>query len=144
VFALMASRLEPGGILAINVESYGWEGPVIKAVAATLREHFREVLALPTAVSREDLGNVVLFASNSRLALRPLPEGGRQGRVDCDSYYWNRSANLAWNRRFAPDGRGAPVLTDDLNPVDLWSERTNLAAREDLHRYFGRLGLSSY
>jgi hypothetical protein len=29
------------------------------------------------------------------------------------------------------------VLTDDLNPVDLWAERINLAARRDLHRFFG-------
>ena len=144
VFGLIASRLAPGGILAINLESDGWEGPVVKAIAATLKPHFREVLALPAQPVRGDLGNVVLLASNSDLALRPDVEEGARGRFDCDAYYWSAGANRGWNSRFVPDTRGAPVLTDDLNPVEIWSEHTNLVARKDLHRYFGAQGLRSY
>ena len=144
VFGLIASRLKPGGLLAINLESNGWDGPVVKAIAATLKPHFGEVLALPSERSRKDLGNVVLFASNSPLELRPDPEGKPNGRFDCEAYYWNRNANLGWNRRFLPDTVGVPVLTDDLNPVDLWSEGTNLVARKDLHSYFSEHGLLSY
>ncbi len=84
VFGLIASRLKPGGLLAINLESNGWDGPVVKAVAATLKPHFGEVLALPAEPSRKDLGNVVLFASNSPLELRPDPEGKPNGRFDCE------------------------------------------------------------
>jgi hypothetical protein len=32
---------------------------------------------------------------------------------------------------------GGLVLTDDLNPSDLWAERIDLVARKDLHRRFG-------
>ena len=49
--------------------------------------------------------------------------------------------NHAWDNRFEPDTREASVLTDDLNPIDIWSERINLEARKNLHAYFER-GLS--
>jgi spermidine synthase len=144
VFGLVASRLSPQGLLAINLESHGWDGPVVKAIAASLKPHFREVLALPAQPARDQLGNVVLLASNTPLALRPDTAGRRRGGFDCEDFYWNASANLGWNQRFAPDTAGVPPLTDDLNPVDVWSEHTNFVARRDLHRYFGEQGLRSY
>lgn len=141
-FGLAASRLNPGGIVALNLESKGWDGPVIRAIAATLQQHFKEVLALPTEASRDELGNVVIFASNAALRVRPDLDG--KGRVDCEALYRNQHANRGWNNRFAPDTRAAPILTDDLNPVDVWSEETNVVARQDLHHYFSEHGLSSY
>ena len=144
VFALIASRLAPGGVLAINLESHGWDGPVVKAIAASLKPHFREVLALPAHPDRDKLGNVVLLAANTPLALRPDTEGRRKDRYDCEAYYWNPGANLGWNQRFVPDTSGVAALTDDLNPVDVWAEHTNFLARQDLHRYFGEQGLKSY
>ncbi len=48
----------------------------------------------------------------------------------------------AWDNRFVPEVGNAPVLTDDLNPVDLWSEQINLIARKGLHRYFEEERLS--
>ena len=44
--------------------------------------------------------------------------------------------NHAWDNRFEPELSGVSVLTDDLNPVDIWAERINLAARKNLHAYF--------
>ena len=44
----------------------------------------------------------------------------------------------AWENRFEPSRAGAPVLTDDHNPVALWSDRINLVARERLHGYFAQ------
>jgi hypothetical protein len=32
----------------------------------------------------------------------------------------------------------APILTDDLNPVGIWSDRINIASRKQLHAYFGK------
>ena len=49
--------------------------------------------------------------------------------------------NHAWDNRFEPDVASAPVLTDDLNPVDIWSDRINHLARKGLHRHF-RAGLT--
>lgn len=132
-FGLIASRLAPGGVLAINVESDGWHGEVVKAVAATLRTQFAHVVALPAEAAAGDLGNVVLLASGAGLDVA----------AGCDAFE-RGFAQRGWTNRFVPDIEGAPVLTDDLNPVDLWSERINVLAREDLHRYFGEIGLKSY
>jgi hypothetical protein len=57
--------------------------------------------------------------------------------------YWNPGTNLGWNRKFVPDTDGVPVLTDDRNTVDLWSEGTNFLARQDLHTYFSERGMTS-
>ena len=138
-FGLMASRLNPGGILAINTESIGWEDLIIRSMTATLEPHFDEVQVLPTTTSEEDLGNVVFLASN-RVLSRPVNE-----RPDITDLDYGRSLEFvkdrAWDNRFTPQRGDAPILTDDFNPVDLWSERINLTARENLHEYFegGRL-----
>ena len=132
-FGLIASRLAPGGVLAINVESDGWHGDVVRAVSATLRTRFAHVVALPAEAAAGDLGNVVLLASNAAI----------EARAGCDAF-GRGFARRGWANRFVPDTEGAAVLTDDLNPVDLWSERINVIAREDLHRYFGEQRLKTY
>jgi len=42
----------------------------------------------------------------------------------------------AWDNRFEP-GAGGLVLTDDLNPADLWSQEINLVARRQLAETLG-------
>ena len=79
-------------------------------------------------IEEEELGNVVLLASRRPLEARRQPTRGYGDRF--------------WDRRFTPNIRDAPVLTDDLNPVDLWSEEINYAARKDLHDYFEETGPS--
>jgi spermidine synthase len=136
-FGLIASRLEADGILAINVESVGWQGKVVKAIAATLRQHFAHVLALPAEPDPQDLGNVVILASNAPLEMAAGSDAA------CDLRR-NVHVARAWANRFVPETQSATVLTDELNPVDVWSEQINVVARADLHRYFGELGLRSY
>jgi spermidine synthase len=143
VFGLMASRLGHDGILAINLEATGWHAPIVRAIAATLRPHFAHVLALPAEASSHELGNVVVFASNSAIGIAPGRDRDAAARPSC-SVQRNGHARRAWENRFVPDIRGAAVLSDDLNPVDLWSEQANLVARLDLHRYFRALRLESY
>ncbi len=131
-FALMAARLRPGGVLALNVESIGWRDVLVRSLAATLKQEFSEVLALPIAEPPNTLGNLVLLAANRTLELvEELPPTR-------DRFSNAYPKNHAWDNRFEPDLSGVPVLTDDLNPVDIWSERINLAARENLHAYFAR------
>ena len=48
----------------------------------------------------------------------------------------------AWDNAYEPKTDGAPILTDDRTPVDLWSERINWVARKDLHEYFAKDGTS--
>lgn len=139
-FGLAASRLKPEGVLAINVEALVWNHILVRSLAATLKPHFESVLALPTSHAPEVVGNIVVFASRRQLTLiEPIDPGVR------DLNYWKTPAfhqNRAWDNRFVPEMSQASVLTDDLNPVDLWAESTNLTARKGLHRYFEQAGVS--
>ena len=119
---LIASRLNPGGVVAINVEACGWRHMIVRSIAATLQEHFATVLAVPTTETADALGNVILFAGQ-----RPFELSMEEEEV------FN---NPHWSQRFVPDTQGVRVLTDDLNPVGLWSEETNHVARRELHDYF--------
>ncbi len=138
-FALIASRLTPDGVLAINIEALGWHHILVRSLAATLKKNFSHVLALPAHPSSERIGNIIILASNRELELS-LAEGDitDMNYVSSPAYH----QNLAWHNRYSPDIRSVPVLTDDLNPVDIWAEATNLVARRDLHRYFAESGLS--
>jgi hypothetical protein len=47
----------------------------------------------------------------------------------------------AWDNCFTVKAGSAPVITDDRNMVAIWSDHINLAARRQLHEYFGKEGL---
>jgi spermidine synthase len=135
-FALMASRLAPDGVFVLNVQSIGWNGTIVRSLAATLKTQFPNVLALPTMEPPDQLGNVVFFASRRSLDLRdelPVP-------IDRFSPEYDRAH--AWDNRFESDMRGAPVLTDDRNYVDLWSDAVNVRERKELHEMFAKTGVS--
>jgi spermidine synthase len=131
-FELISKKLKPGGILAVNVESIGWTDIIVRSLDATLKTRFSHVLALPIAEPPNRLGNVILFASDREFKLLK----------EISPPTWRFSAEYdqthAWDNRFEPSIDGVPVLTDDLNPVDVWAERINLAARRNLQKYFGR------
>lgn len=133
-FAEVADHLKPDGVFSINFETVGWHHPLTAALTATLQEHFSNVVALPMAEPPNKLGNMVMTAAN-----RPLefPEGmlGRPYDFLGDNYlHWAVvERNHAWDNRFTEDTANVPVLTDDLNPVDLWSDAINLVARKNLH-----------
>ncbi|MCZ6485480.1 MAG: fused MFS/spermidine synthase [Acidobacteria bacterium] len=134
-FGLIASHLKGKGIFALNVETNGWDSLIVRSLSATLKEQFDFVLALPTYEPASALGNVILLAAHFELELPHELEREFPARDD-------RVRILAWDNRFEADTKDAQVLTDDLNPVDLWAEEINLAARRDLHRYFQPSGLS--
>jgi spermidine synthase len=139
-FALIASRLKPGGIVAMNIETVGWHHILTRSLARTLKTSFSHVLALPTQEPPENIGNIILLASNREISLnRPITGEFTDSKYQLTPAYHQTHA---WNNRFSPDTREAPVLTDDLNPVDLWAEAINLVARRDLHWYFEDSGLS--
>lgn len=141
-FGLIASRLKPDGVLAINIEAVGWRDLIVKSLATTLKSHFDVVLALPTAEPPNTLGNVVLLASNHQLDLPEDMPGHPKDYLHNDYMHWYiLQLNHAWENRFVPEADNTLLLTDDLNPVDLWAETINLVGRKDLHRYFGQKGL---
>jgi spermidine synthase len=135
-FALMASRLSPDGVFVLNVQAIGWNDTIVRSLAATLGTQFSNVLALPTMEPPDQLGNVVLFASNRSLELREDPP------VPTDRFSPEYDRAHAWDNRFAPERRGAPVLTDDRNCVDLWAEAINVLERTKLHGMFADAGVS--
>jgi spermidine synthase len=135
-FALIRSRLTPDGVCAMNVESVGWHDLLVLALAATAHTQFEHVLALPIAEPPNQIGNLVLMISNEELELAedpPVP--GYRFSPEYDRAH-------AWDNRFVPETKDAVVLTDELNPVDVWAERINLAARKGLHAYFKERGVS--
>lgn len=135
-FELVRTRMTEHGILAMNIEAVGWDDQIVKSLSATLDQVFDHVVILPIAEPPDQIGNLVLFASDRSLDLPdelPVPR-------DRFSPEYNRVH--AWDNRFTAQQDWGPVLTDDLNPVDVWAERVNLEARKDLHEFFSKRGLS--
>jgi len=132
-FAAAKARLSPGGILMLNVETVGWQDPLAHALVATLRTQFRNVIALPTAEPPDQLGNVVLMASDRRLDVTPHDLGDPvESLADDDEHFRVVCRHHAWDNQYQP-GHGR-VLTDDWNPVDLRAEEINLVARRWLRK----------
>jgi spermidine synthase len=142
VFGLVRERLAPDGILILNVESPGWDSQLVRALGATLRVHFANVRALPTSEPPNKLGNLLVAASDRPLELA-ADQLGNPGEFLHDDYehFLSVQMNHAWDNRFEP-APGGRVLTDDCNPVDIWSERINLAARKELHAMWKKPGTS--
>jgi predicted membrane-bound spermidine synthase len=134
-FGLIKERLAPGGVLAINIEARHWFDKIVRALGITLHRHFEHVRALPLSEPRTAFGNLVILASDREL---DFPEGmlGRPSEF-LDDPYWHWvvvTRNHAWDNRFDPRiPGGVPILTDELNPVDVWAEEINLEARRELH-----------
>lgn len=135
-FGLIRSHLAPGGILAMNIEAVGWHDVIVHSLAATMSQQFEHVVVLPIAEPPNQIGNLVLLASTHPLDLEtdpPVPQGRFTAEYD---------RAHAWDNRFEVETSGITVLTDDLNPIDIWSERVNLVARKNLHEYFKERGIS--
>jgi spermidine synthase len=135
VFGLIADHLTENGIVAINIETIGWDDQLAAAIAATLKKRFAYVIALPMEEPPDQLGNIVILASDRRLQPIRLPEDNSTFDPD-----WRYGAGYqrvhAWDNRFIPDITGIQVLTDDLNPIDIRSEIINLEVRKRLHVFF--------
>lgn len=136
-FALIKSRLAPGGILAMNIEAVGWHDTLVHALAATMEQVFGHVVVLPTAEPPNTLGNLVLLASDRALTL----DAEHEPPVPSFRFSAEYHRAHAWDNRFAVESGDGVVLTDDHNPVDIWAERINLVARKRLHDYFKKEGL---
>ncbi len=128
-FGLIRQHLTDDGILAVNVQCVGWHDQIVHSLAATANRVFAHVYALPIAEPPDQLGNLILLSSDRDLNLATdLPQPSY--RVSPE---YNRAH--AWDNRFVVDTSGVLILTDELNPVDVWSERVNLASRRKLHEY---------
>ncbi len=135
-FQLIAKHLTPDGVLAMNIETVGWNDIIVRSLTATMQQTFKHVIALPIAEPPDQLGNVIMLASNRQLELpEELPTP--QGRFTAE-YEQTHS----WDNQFVANTAGVPVLTDDYNPIDVWTERVNHVARKQLHEYFAKHGIT--
>jgi len=135
VFTLMKKRLHQDGVILVNVETLGWDDIIVKAISATLKKVFTNVTALPIAEPPDKLGNVIITASDGLIELKN--ELSRDYLIPDYRFSASYERVHAWDNRFIPDTKGIPVLTDDLNPVEVWSEKINVQARKELHSYLG-------
>jgi len=131
-FTLIRSRLDSDGVFAMNFHAVGWRDEIVTSLAATVNRRFAHVIVLPIAEPPDKLGNIVILASDRELKLthelaRPSDRFGPE---------YDRAH--AWDNQFKVDTSGVTILTDDLNPMDVWSERTNLILRKDLHKAFAK------
>ena len=134
-FKLAKSRLKDDGIMVVNIEAVGWNDIIVGSLAKTLHKVYSNVLALPIAEPPDQLGNVILLASDKPLELTaPLERDYWKTDYRFSDQY---ERNHAWDNRFVPDMKGAILLTDDRNPVGIWAERINLRARKELHVMLG-------
>lgn len=129
-FGLVKSHLVEGGVLAMNIEAVGWKDIITRSIAATAMQQFTYVEVLPIAEPPNQLGNLIILASDRPLEIPDdLPVPNYRFSEDYDRVH-------AWDNRFEVDTTGVPILTDNLNPIDIWAERVNLVARRKLHEYF--------
>jgi spermidine synthase len=135
-FALVKSRLAAEGVLAMNVEGVGWRDQLVVSLAATAQRSFKFVTVLPIAEPPDKIGNLILIAADRPIELlNELP-------VPLDRFSAEYDQAHAWDNRFIIDTTGVLVLTDELNPVEVWAERINLVARKDLHNFFKQPGVA--
>jgi spermidine synthase len=116
--SLARDRLNSGGVIMYHVPVMGRSDKLLLSLAATVRERFEHVVALPIADASARPASMLLLASDRELVL---------ARPDLAGAF----SSLVWSRRFQPD-RGWDVATDDKNDIDLHSERLNRAIRESV------------
>lgn len=118
--ALMRERLNPGGVLAINlIGSLKHETYMTASVVKTLDTAFDQVEVFPTfdpAASQDAVGNLAIMAYQGP-PRRIVPDG--QGLQIHPSVRAQVTANLGRRFRF-PSTTPAMVLTDDYNPIDVF------------------------
>jgi spermidine synthase len=133
-FALVKSRMKPGGVLAMNIEARTWHDILVHSLTATLKTSFAHVVALPIAEPPNTLGNLILVAADRPIEIDDELLGDLRALLP---YVYRHTVAVqqhhAWDNRFEPETASMPVLTDDHNPVDLWAEAINRRARQQMH-----------
>ncbi|MBL8859526.1 MAG: fused MFS/spermidine synthase [Planctomycetes bacterium] len=118
------SALRESGWLAINVGGFGFDDPVVTAVASTLARAFEErVLGLRVPFSR----NFVLFARRAARPVAPPDAAWKTGDPDIDARL--SAVALEGNWRWF-EAREGEVLTDDRNPIEALQRLSILRATQ--------------
>ena len=133
-FGLIASRLGAKGALVVDVRAVGWHDAIVSSLGATLATAFPKVLALPIAEPPDQLGNLILLALKDPFEIPgDLPLPFDRFTAEYDRFH-------AWENRFAPDTKGAPVFTDGRNPLGRMLKAVNVRERKQVRETFARRG----
>ena len=126
--------MNENSILAINIETVGWHDVIVNSVAASLKEIFKNVIVFPINEPPNEIGNLIILASNRKLELEcELERNFEDPDYRFSDNYYQAHAE---DNQFMPETNGFAPITDDLNKTDIWSERINSKEREKLHKYF--------
>jgi spermidine synthase len=128
---LIKARLKPGGVAAFNLHGgLGREHGMTRAILRTIRSAFREMWIYPLYAHApgQTWGNIVVIAGD---ALPDPPPAAAFARLPV-----HRLAEKAVRASLRapsapPDLRGALLLTDDYNPVDLYDLPLKEAVRRN-------------
>ncbi len=140
ILSAVSSHLRSNGILALNVETIGWDDPLVGRLGSALKEHFHSVFALPMEEPPDQVGDVVLFASNALLQpLRPLPVNVTYNPD------WRFGPGYqkvhAWDNRFTPVAKDVPSFFERINPFDNRADAINFAVRQEFFANFKKKDL---
>ncbi len=130
-FALMAERLAPHGILAMNVIGYtsGPKAGLLGALGRTLEQVFPHVRVMVANGGfnplRDRYANLILLASKDPIELRRDPATARPFLAS----FWSHL-----DQPFAEIPPGGALITDDQNPIESLSAPAFLALRTRLIR----------
>jgi predicted membrane-bound spermidine synthase len=126
-FGECRTRLTEGGWLVANVGGFGFDDPVVDAVASTLAYAFGQpVLALRVPSAR----NFSLFVRRGARPPRPGEPGWRFPGPLGEALLDAREVEGGWSWTLPP---AAPPLTDDRNAIDKLQVASLREGRERLH-----------
>ena len=116
-FVLTAEHLSHDGIVGIAVESVGWNDAIVQSLCATLKAVYKNVIVLPIAEPPDQLGSIVVLATNSDNNI--VRDPNRNTSLDPD---WRYSSEYqithAWDNHFIPKTANGTILTDGFNRYD--------------------------
>ncbi len=119
-FTLAKTRLNPGGVVLINIGHPEGSDKLESVISATLKSVFQNVARDPTEPT-----NTMMIASQSKISARKL----RSAAKSFDRPL--RSAALADAAILAPPLSGGDVYTDDLAPVESLIDRSIVSYAAD-------------
>lgn len=126
-FEAMRARLQPGGLLAINLVAavHGEQGKSWRSAAATLRSVFPRVASYMASDPVEDLANIVFFAGDEALPSAVPPTAPPEMR---------KNAALALSRPLDAASGSAELLTDDFAPMESLLAESSVRWRRTLQK----------
>lgn len=128
-FAAARRRLLPGGVIACNVGALRQDDPVLRAIAATMREVFGHARALLIPNQR----NALLVARNGEPPAAPAATSAAAATAlsPADREHWAAILRTASSPQGWIDVSGGELLSDDVPMLDQLLAHSYIASNDD-------------